>query len=183
MIRPFAAAILTALVTATTGHAEGRISFTAKAGDAGQMKMTERWKGGALRMDIGAMNSYSLQRDGTIYAITTMGGQITVMDFGQMAEQLADMPGAAEDQGMGPNAAGVVFPESIEDIRETGETREIAGITGQIHEIDWIDNQGTAHTDTAVLTDDPRLLEHQAVNSPRPEGRGFRIMHRPGSLH
>lgn len=163
MIRILTATLAAAFAAATLAHADGRISYTADAGDMGQMKMTERWRAGVLRMDIDGMDSYSLQRDDTIYAITTAGGQITVMDLGQMADHLADMPGAAEGQSMGPNATGVVFPESIEDIRDTDETREIAGITGGIHEIDWIDNQGSARTDTAVLSDDPRLLEHQAL--------------------
>ena len=159
MIRPFAAAILTALVTATTGHAEGRVSFTAKAGDAGQMKMTERWRGGALRTDIEGMDAYMLNRDDTIYSIISMAGQITVMDLGQ----LKDMPDVGAGQAPSEEQTGVVFPDTIENMRDTGETRDIAGVSGDVYEIEWVDNRGQAQTDTAVLTDDPRLLEHQSL--------------------
>ena len=78
MIRPFAAAMLAALVTATAGHAEGRVSFTAKAGKAGEMTMTERWKGNALRTDIEGAGAYMLMRDDRIYSIVSMAGQITI---------------------------------------------------------------------------------------------------------
>lgn len=134
MIRPFATAMLAALVTATTGHANGRISFTAKAGEAGEFKMTERWTGSALRTDIEGMDAYMLNRDGTVYSIISMAGQITVMDLGQ----LKGMPGAAAGQAPSQDQTGVVFPDTIEDMQELGETREIAGVTGDVYEIEWI---------------------------------------------
>ncbi len=159
MIRNVTAAFLTALVTAATGHAEGRVSFTASAGDMGQMKMTERWRGKALRTDIEGVDAYMLLRDDTVYSITTAGGQLMVMDL----LQLKDMPGAAQGGKPSKNNAGVVFPERIEDIREIDETREIAGITGEVYDVEWTASDGNAQTDTAVLTDDPRLLEHQSL--------------------
>ncbi|WP_306152838.1 hypothetical protein [Roseovarius sp. MMSF_3281] len=161
MIRPFAAAVLATLVSAASGHAEGRISFIAKAGSAGEMTMTERWKGDALRTDIEGMDAYMMMRDDTVYSIISMAGQITVMDLGQMK----NMPGAASGQGPTQDQSGVVFPETIENVREIGEAREIAGINGDVYEIEWIDNSGEPQTDTAVLTDDTRLLEHQALKT------------------
>ena len=161
MIRTLAAAILATLFGAATGHAEGRVSFSTKAGNAGEMKMTERWKGDALRTDIEGMDAYMMMRDDTVYSITAAGGQIMVMDLGQ----LKDMPGAGVGQGPSQNQSGVVFPEKIERVREIGETREIAGIDGDVYAIEWIDNSGEPQTDTAVLTDDTRLLEHQALKT------------------
>ena len=159
MIRAFAAAMLATLVTASTGQAEGRVSFTAKAGEAGELTMTERWVGSALRTDIDGMDAYMLMRDDTVYSIIAMAGQITVMDL----SQLKDMPGSAAGQAPSQDQAGVVFPEKIETVKEIGETREIAGIEGDVYEIEWIDNSGQAQTDTAVLTDDSKLLEHQSL--------------------
>lgn len=158
MIRPLTAALIVAFVTAATGHAEGRLSYTAQAGDAGRMKMTERWTGNALRTDIEGMDAYMLMRDGTVYSIIAMGGKITVMDLGQ----LQDVPGAGTGQAPSQPQAGVVFPETIEEMRAVGETREIAGIEGEVHDVEWIDNTGQVQTDTAVLTDDARLLENQS---------------------
>ncbi|WP_297774553.1 hypothetical protein [uncultured Roseovarius sp.] len=158
MIRSIPAAILATLITAATGHAEGRVSYTADAGDAGQMKMTERWTGSALRTDIEGMDAYMLMRNGTIYSIISMAGQITVMDLGKFK----DMSGAGAAQAPSHDQTGVVFPEKIREMRRLGESREIAGIEGEVHEIEWVDNSGQVQTDTAVLTDNSRLLEHQS---------------------
>lgn len=159
VIRPFTAALFTTLVAATSSLAEGRVSFIADAGDAGQMSMTEHWFGSALRTDIEGMDAYMLLRDDSVYSIISMAGQITVIDLGQMK----DMPGAAANQTPSQNEAGVVFPDEIVTIEEMGETREIAGVEGDVHEIEWVDNAGQPRTDTAVLTDDTLLLEHQAL--------------------
>lgn len=72
------------------------------------------------------------------------------------------MPGVAEASASAPKA-GPVFPTEIRGMESTGETRSVAGIDGEVYEVQWMDNQGAPHTSTAVLTDDPRLLEHQAV--------------------
>ncbi len=158
MIRPFTAALFATLFAATSSLADGRVSFIADAGDAGQMSMTERWSGSALRTDIKGMDAYMLLRDDSVYSIISMAGQITVIDLGQMK----DTPGAA-DQTPSQDEAGVVFPDEIVTIEEMGETREIAGVEGDVHEIEWVDNAGQSRTDTAVLTDDNRLLEHQTL--------------------
>lgn len=159
MIRSLAAATLSVLITATIGHAEGRVSYTANAGDAGRMKMTERWTGSALRTDIEGIDAYMLMRDSTIYSIISMAGQITVMDLGQ----LKDMPGAGAGQAPTQDQTGVVLPDKVTEMRRLGESREIAGIEGDLYEIAWVDNSGQTRTDTAVLTEDPRLLEHQSL--------------------
>lgn len=159
MIRPFIAAIATLLMATTSGHAEGRVSFTADAADAARMTMTERWSGSALRTDIDGMDAYMLLRDDSVYSIISMAGRITVMDLGQMQ----DMPDAGANQTPSQNQAGVVFPDEIVTVEKSGEAREIAGIEGDVHEIEWVDNAGEPRTDTAVLTDDPRLLEHQTL--------------------
>jgi hypothetical protein len=158
MIRNLTAALVLALVTPVSGHAEGRLSYTAQAGDAGRMKMTERWRGNAMRTDIEGVDAYMLMRDGTIYSIISMAGRITVMDLGQ----LQDAPGAGAAQSPSQPQVGGLFPETIEEMRAAGETREIAGIEGEVYDVEWTDNTGQAQTDTAVLSDDPRLLENQS---------------------
>ena len=159
MIRPFINGMLTALITVTPLLADGRVTFTADAGDAGQMTMTERWTGNALRTDIEGMDAYMLLRDDSVYSIISMAGQVTVMDLGQ----LKDMPGASASRSPSQSEAGVVFPDEIASLNALGETREIAGVEGEVHDIEWRDAAGDVRTDTAVLTDDPRLLEHQSL--------------------
>ncbi len=157
MIRTLVTTFATALACAGIAQADGQLSYTADAGKMGKLEMTERWQGDALRMDIAGMDAYMLLRGEEIYSVTAAGGQIMVMPLSQLKE----MAGAAGAQGPAADRAGVVFPDSIEAIRETGETREVAGIEGDVYEIEWTDNSGTVRTDTAVLTDDPRMIEHQ----------------------
>lgn len=159
MIRPFATATLIVLATTTPSHADGRVSFVADAGEAGRMTMTERWTDSAMRTDIDGMDAYMIMRDATVYSIISMSGQITVMDLGQIPE----MPGAGAGQTPPQQQTGVVFPDTIESVEELDETREIAGIEGDVYEIEWVGNDGQTQTDTAVLTDAPRLLEHQTL--------------------
>ncbi|WP_101069102.1 hypothetical protein [Roseovarius salinarum] len=161
MIRPasivptLAAAALAAL-TLGPAKAEGRLSYTADAGKMGQMKMTERWRGDALRTDIEGVDAYMLLRGDEVFSVTTAGGQPMVVSLSAMKDMAAGM-----GQGGADEKTGVVFPETIDDIRATGERREVAGIPGEVYEVDWIDNEGTAHTDTAVLTENAALRAHQ----------------------
>lgn len=137
--------------------AEGAITYTADGGEMGQLEMTERWRGGALRTDIAGVEAYMLMRDGETYSITSAGGQIMVFALSGLAE-------VAEGQAAGPSDPredAMVIPEEILDITPTGDTREVAGVSGEIHEVAWLDEDGVRHTDTAVLSDDPRLLENQ----------------------
>ena len=45
MTRILTATLAAAFAATTLAHADGRISYTADAGDMGQMQMTERWRG------------------------------------------------------------------------------------------------------------------------------------------
>jgi hypothetical protein len=138
--------------------ADGTVHYEADAGQMGRMSMTDRWQGDALRVDIEGMDAFMLLKDDSVYSITAAGGQVMVIPI----SDLAGMPGAAGANASAPKA-GPAFPTEIDGMEPTGETRSIAGIEGEVYAIQWVDNQGTAHTSTAVLTDDPRLLEHQAV--------------------
>jgi hypothetical protein len=159
--RVFAATMTAILVTATAASAEGRLTFIADGGEQGMVEMTERWRDGALRTDIKGMDAYMLLNDKSVYSVTSAGGKPMVIDLAA----LGDMPGAGSGQGPSAEQTGMVFPERINEMDAIGETRDIAGVTGQVYEVDWIDDAGTPRTDTAVLSDDPRLLEHQALQS------------------
>lgn len=139
-------------------QADGTVVYEADAGKMGRVSMTDRWQGDALRVEIEGVDATMLLKDATVYSITNAGGQIMVLPI----SDLAGMAGAAGAQGASQNT-GMVFPTRIDDITDTGERRTVAGIAGHVYEVTWKDNQGTVRTSTAVLTDDPRLLEHQAV--------------------
>jgi hypothetical protein len=157
MFRNIAAACALVLTSVSFAAAQGQLTYTADAGKMGQMEMTERWTADALRMDIEGMDAYMLLKGDEIYSITVASGQVMVFPL----SQLKNMGGAGGNAGPSADQAGVVFPEEISTMRATGETREVAGIEGEIYDVDWTDNSGTARTVSAVLTDDPRLLEHQ----------------------
>lgn len=151
------------LVAGTAGPAlaDGSLTYSADGGDMGRLEMTDRWRGSALRTDIAGVEAYMLMRDGEIYSITNAGGRVMVFAL----SALADMPQA---QGAQPSdqmntGAGMEMPSEVLEIEPTGNTKEVAGVTGEIHEISWLDEDGVAHTDTAVLSDDPRLLENQKL--------------------
>lgn len=153
------AAALTCTTIAMTAPvlADGQLSYTADAGKMGKMQMTESWQGDALRMDIEGMDAYMILRGAEIYSVTAAGGQVMVIPL----SQLKNMGAAAGQETTQQDQTGVVFPQEINDMRATGETREVAGIKGDVFEVKWIDNEGAAQTDTAVLTDNALLLEHQ----------------------
>lgn len=157
MLRNIAAACALVLAPVSFAAAEGQLTYTADAGKMGRMEMTERWTAEALRMDIEGMDAYMLLKGDEVYSVTVASGQVMVFPL----SQLKTMAGAGGNAGPSADQAGVVFPEEISTMRATGETREVAGIEGEIYDVDWTDNSGTARTVSAVLTDDPRLLEHQ----------------------
>lgn len=155
--------LLLALVAGTAGPAlaDGSLTYSADGGDMGRLEMTERWRGGALRTDIAGVEAYMLMRDAEIYSITSAGGRVVVMAL----SALANMPQAqgGQSQGQMKTGAGLAMPSEVLKIEPTGNMKEVAGVTGEIHEISWLDEDGASHTDSAVLSDDPRLLENQQL--------------------
>lgn len=75
-----------------------------------------------------------LLKDDTVYSITTAGGQVMVIPI----SDLAGMPGAAEASGSAPKA-GPVFSAEIGGMAPTGKTRSVAGVEGEVYEIQWVD--------------------------------------------
>ncbi|MGM0561610.1 MAG: hypothetical protein ACQETX_11140 [Pseudomonadota bacterium] len=158
-----ASLLLLALVAGTAGPAlaDGSLTYSADGGDMGRLEMTERWRGGALRTDIAGVEAYMLLRDGEIYSITSAGGRVMVMAL----SALADLPQAQGTQSTDQlkTGAGLAMPSEVQEIDATGEVKDVAGVTGEIYEISWLDEEGASHTDSAVLSDDPRLLENQQL--------------------
>ena len=147
-----------ALAAPAPAVAEGTVIYQADAGKMGRMSMTDRWRGEALRVDIDGVDAFMLLKGDTVYSITSAAGQVMVIPI----SDLAGMAGAAGAGAQAPKA-GPVFPTDIGGMEATGEIRTVAGLKGEVYQVEWVDNQGTAHTSTAVLSDDARLLEHQAL--------------------
>ncbi|MQX36329.1 hypothetical protein [Roseospira navarrensis] len=159
MLRRLIRTVPLALIAMTApALADGTVVYEADAGKMGRVSMTDRWQGDTLRVEVEGVDATMLLKDATVYSITNAGGRIMVLPI----SDLAGMAGASGAQGASRNT-GMVFPTRIDAITDTGERRTVAGIDGTVYEVTWRDTQGTTHTSTAVLTDHPRLLEHQAV--------------------
>lgn len=77
-----------------------------------------------------------------------------------MAQGMAQgMPGAAGPMPEGAGRFTAHRAESVSSIEATGRTETVAGIDGDVYEVSWVGADGATHTDTAVLSDDPLVVE------------------------
>lgn len=104
-----------------------------------------------LRIDIpGQENSYVIFRDNTIYSVIQQDGSTIVMDAGSAMKS------------MGVNAAASVPSDinaEVVSLKKTGRTEVVAGITGDVYELKFKDENGDAQSEELVLSDDARALE------------------------
>lgn len=115
------------------------------------------------RIDLPGKGGSLLMRDDKLYSIQSRGNRTMVMDVAAMAgmfgEAMRDrMGGEGPSTSTGPQEAA-----EVESIGATGRSEVVAGIQGEVYEIRWRDEDGQLHTDQAVLTDNPLVLELQAV--------------------
>lgn len=122
----------------------------------GNTRMEVRWSGDNMRMDFSnQQGTYMLVRDGKSYSVTNRGGQPMVMDMSSMAKMADAMGGDQAGANVGM-AAGQ--PKTVQNIEKTGDTATVAGIEGDVYKVEWTDKGGNKHSDTAVLSDDERVI-------------------------
>lgn len=133
--------------TATAGTA------VIEAGDDKEStRVTLEYRPGLLRMqpqenkEEGTM----IVRDGKMYSIA--GGM--VIEMGSMINQLGKSMPMAQTPGTGPDNVS-----QFVGIRKTGRSETVAGIKGDVHEIQYKDENGRLVTEEAVLTRDARARE------------------------
>lgn len=100
-----------------------------------------------LRMATDA-EGYMLHRDGRLYMVQGRPGQETVMDAGAM---LGMFRGAMPDPG--PQ------PQRIESLKPTGASETVAGISGEVWSLRYVDDQGRQQQADLVLSKDARVRE------------------------
>ncbi len=108
-----------------------------------------------LRMDIARPPAEILLQNGALYAITQIGGLPIVAN-------VADVDQMARALGQGAGFSGQIDRElakSVSAFEPTGRDETVAGIKGRVYRITWQDNQGKSHTDDAVLTHNPTVVE------------------------
>lgn len=133
--------------TATAGTA------VIEAGDGTDgTRMTLEYRPGLLRMqpqenkEEGTM----IMRDGKMYSIA--GGM--VIEMGSMMKQLGKSMPMAQAPGTGPDDVS-----RFVGIKKTGRSETVAGIKGEVHEVQYEDEKGRLVTEEAVLTGDSRARE------------------------
>lgn len=100
-----------------------------------------------LRMATDA-EGYMLHRDGRLYMVQGRPGQETVMDAGAMLQMFR---GAMPDTG--PQ------PQRIESLEPTGASETVAGISGEVWSLKYVDDKGRNQQTDLVLSKDARARE------------------------
>ena len=121
--------------------------------------MTVTWQDeNTVRLEPEGQPGYMLVRGEKSYSVTSAGGQMMVIDMGQMMS----MAGSAGASG-GAEAPTIADAQSVGSIESTGREETVAGIDGEVYEIHWTDASGESHVDEAVLSDEPLLREMTAA--------------------
>lgn len=103
-------------------------------------------------------SSYMVMRDGKLYGVSTGGSRTMVMDLTAMAGIMGRMGLDPSSTSPGPDQA-----MEVESFGATGERETVAGLQGEVYEVRWRDQDGRTHTDQAVLSDNPLVVELMTV--------------------
>lgn len=109
----------------------------------------------SARMDIPRPPAEILLHNKTLYAISHLGG-VSVVATVDNVQQLA------QALGQGAGAFGQLDHQkarSVKTLKASGHYETIAGIRGEQYRVVWIDRLGKTHTDTAVLTHEPVVVD------------------------
>lgn len=157
-MRTLFALLLTA--AALPALAGGNATIQTNTGQGGSSTMKISWADAdTVRFEPQGQPGYMLLRDGKVYSVTNAGGQLMVMDMSSL-NKLSGAAGASMPTGKAPIIANA---QAVSDWRATGDEETIAGIDGEVYAITWTDTEGQAHTDRAVLSDDPAVMEMSAA--------------------
>lgn len=112
---------------------------------------------GALRMEVaGEASNYMIFRDGKPYGVTLQDGHPIVMDLGAMMKAMGGMMQGPQQQQALPGASEIA---ELRELRNTGRTETVAGVSGEVYELIYVDTQGKTQTDTLVLSKDAKAHE------------------------
>ncbi|WP_439106131.1 hypothetical protein [Congregibacter sp.] len=124
----------------------GSATVASKDGGSSTFEYNEQF----LRVGIPGQGGYALVRDGSIYTVMQQDGNTLVIDAGSAMK------------GMGGGAAPAVpsqFNSKIESLENTGRSETVAGIKGEVYQLNSKDENGNLQSEEVVLSDDPRALE------------------------
>ena len=132
--------------------ADGQAVIQAESPEGGgQTNMDVRWAGDNLRLDFPEQQEgYMLLQGDKGYMVAEAEGQKIIMDL----STLKDMA-----EGMSGEQLNEAAARTLESLEATGDTETVAGIEGEIYNIQWTDNGGNSHDETIVLSDNAQARE------------------------
>lgn len=113
-----------------------------------------------IRMNLSdEAGAYMLLRDGKAYSVFEQDQEVMVIDLasvGTMTSLLGDM-------SSGQNLLGEDDMVELVSLTDTGLDETVAGISGDVYEITFVDGTGNTSTETLVLSSDARAREMTAA--------------------
>jgi hypothetical protein len=140
----YPALLLTLGLTASVAQAD-----IAEVVDAEGNKMTFEYEGDQLRINMDGQGSYMLLRDNSIYVVTDQDGEIMVIDLKQTMSMFGNLAQSAV-----PDMADV----SVESLESTGRQETVAGISGEVYLLKFVDHEGRPQQSDLVLSPDRRAV-------------------------
>lgn len=108
------------------------------------------YAGDMLRINSDQPDSYVVVRDGNLYAVSFNDGQPMVIDAGSMMKGMANMI---------PQVIESDLDARLISLKDTGKGETVAGISGDVYELTFEDENGAEQKETLVLSTDKRALE------------------------
>ncbi|EED33453.1 hypothetical protein NOR53_1311 [gamma proteobacterium NOR5-3] len=130
----------------SSGVLAGSASVQGPQGEVAQFE----YSGSMLRINAAQNDGYALLRDGHFYTVGYNNGQPMVFDAGAMLKGFGDMA---------PQAIHGDLGAEIASLKDTGENEVVAGIQGDVYEVQFIDDSGAQRSESLVLSTDKRAQE------------------------
>jgi hypothetical protein len=157
---------LAALTLPTAAAAAGGSATIESTSAEESLQFEVNWRDDMVRMDFPQQpDAYMIVRDGKGYSVSSQGGQTMVLDMSSLQKM---------GQGGDKQSAGVGSSEfqTLDLLEATGDTVTIAGIEGEIHAIEWTDQQDESHRGTVVLSANPQAQSLTAALRTAAEAMG-----------
>lgn len=170
------------ILLAMSGAASAGGSATLETSSEGNSSQTTvEYDGkGSLRMDGagGQQNGYLLIRDNKAYSVITENGTPMVIDLASTMKMLGAL--AKNNSAQGATAGNEVV--RFVSLDKTGASETVAGISGNVYKLTFVDDEGQQQTEELVLSKDSRAREltsaltamgkqmARAAGVPEPEG-------------
>lgn len=145
LLAPLAFAGGTAEFEAGSGSDRARVSFEF---DRQQLRMTP------MKADGSEGEGYSIFRDGKMYSVASNDGQLMVIEMGAMMKMMGNM------MARQPRVSdGLDDITEFHGLKATGRSETHAGVTGEVHTLEYSNRAGKRESKELVLAKNSALFE------------------------